>query len=353
MIRHFRCNFLIASCSAVLLAGCSGLATTPSDDSEIIPDDRIQASALPGWVTDTPDDKKMAYGVGSMEIYGNPDQALKRASDFARADLVSRLKVTVSAETSSTTSEYSLNGETSLQKSVSQAVSSRIPTVTLDEVEIRDTYVDNRYAYALASLDRVAATSRLQTQMQDIESQLQTMSQQPVSGTGKLERLQQQLPALTLFARHDKLAQQYALIAISRRTPQVSTEMQDFRRSILAAVKDLNVRLVLMDDGAKIMRGGLTETLTAQGLRLSTVGVPDLTFEVSAVLDSRQQEGNYYVFANARVNLRDPQGRVLSSFSDTSRGISGMQQTALHKASEALAQKLSGTLAETLTERLQ
>ena len=189
--------------------------------------------------------------------------------------------------------------------------------------------------------------------MQDIESQLQTMSQQPVSGTGKLERLQQQLPALTLFARHDKLAQQYALIAISRRTPQVSTEMQDFRRSILAAVKDLNVRLVLMDDGAKIMRGGLTETLTAQGLRLSTVGVPDLTFEVSAVLDSRQQEGNYYVFANARVNLRDPQGRVLSSFSDTSRGISGMQQTALHKASEALAQKLSGTLAETLTERLQ
>lgn len=338
----------LVSLSALLLSGCSHLGGT-----DVVPDDQLQSAALPDWVTLPPQKSNMVYGVGSVELYGSPDQALKRASDFARADLVSRLKVTVSGQTGSTINEYTLNGESRLEKNVSQAVSSRIPTVTLDEVVIRDTYIDNRYAYALAELDRGAAAARIKGQLQGIETELQTLATQPIGGEGKLERLQQQLPALTLFAQHDQLAEQYAFVATSRQRPQVSGDLKEFRKQILAAVKELQVRMVLLDDGAKIMRGGLTETLTAQGLRLNDSATPDLTFEVSANLDSRQQEGNYYVFANARVNLRDTNGKVLSSFSDTARGVSGLQQTALNKASETLAQKLSETLAATLTERLQ
>ena len=118
-------------------------------------------------------------------------------------------------------------------------------------------------------------------------------------------------------------------------------------------MKALDVRLVLLDDGARIMRGGLFETLTSQGLRLGESDNPDLSFEVSANLDSQQQNGNYYVFANARVNLRDSSGKVLSSFSDRARGVSGVQQNALNKASEKLAEQLSEELAATLTQRLR
>jgi len=53
------------------------------------------------------------------------------------------------------------------------------------------------------------------------------------------------------------------------------------------------------------------------------------------------------------VNLRDTNGKVLSSFSEKSRGVSGLQQNALNKASEALAEQLAQELAATLTERLQ
>jgi len=351
MTRPSLSSLLPLSISIALLSGCSTLTTT--SDTDVIPDNFVQGQSLPGWVTKPPQRANMAYGVGSMEVYGNPDAAIKRAADFARADLVSRLKVTVSGSNSSKITEFTNDGETRLQKSISQAVSSKIPTVTLDELVIADTFVDDRYAYVLAELDRAAAASRIKAQLASVESELSLRQATAITGTGKLERLQQQLPALTLFAQHDQLAEQYAFVDTSRQQPQAPQDLRDYRQSILNALKDLDVKLVLMDDGARIMRGGLFETLTQQGLRLSADGVPDITFEVSANLDSQQREGNYYVFANARVNLRDTNGKVLSSFSEKSRGVSGLQQNALNKASEALAEQLAQELAATLTERLQ
>jgi len=341
---------LLLAITGIGLSACSPVPTQPTTD--IVPDQQIQASAVPRWVTQPPQRQDMAYGVGSMEIYGNPDQAIKRASEFARADLISQLKVTVSAETRSQIDEFSRDGDSRLQKSVRQAVSSRIPTVTLDELKITDTYVDERYAYALASLDRAAATARLTHQLAQLEQQLTEQSQAPVGTGSKLSQLQAQLPALTLFAEHDQLSEQVALIAIDRQRPHVSAELQAYRQQILASLKALNVRVTLLDDGARIMRGGLYETLTAQGLNLTDNAEPDLSFDVSANLDSQQQDGNFYVFANARVNIRDDQGKVISSFAESARGISGLQQNALNKASEALAEKLADELASTLTERL-
>ena len=351
MNKHLRHTLLPLSLAVTLLSGCSALYE--KGDQDVVPDSVTQAQSLPGWVTKPPADNAKAYGVGSMEVYGNPDQALKRASDFARADLVSRLKVTISATNSSRINEFTSDGETRLQKSVSQAVSSTIPTVTLDEVIIRDTYVDDKYAYALAELDRVAAANRITAQLRDVEQELNQLRTSEVTGTGKLERLQQQLPALSLFAQHDQLAEQHAFVATSRTQPRVPQDLRDYRTGILADLKDLDVRLTLLDDGARIMRGGLYETLTNQGLKLGDSTEPDLTFEVSANLDSQRQDGNYYVFANARVNLRDSSGRVLSSFSDTARGVSGIQKNALNKASEKLAEQLSAELANTLTQRLR
>ena len=81
-----------------MLASCSSLLKTEPD---VTPEETIVASSQPSWITSPPQKANMAYGVGSMEVYGAPDQALKRASDFARADLVSRLKVTISSSNSS------------------------------------------------------------------------------------------------------------------------------------------------------------------------------------------------------------------------------------------------------------
>jgi hypothetical protein len=350
MTQKFIPTLLALSISGVMLSGCSSMFKS---DTEVVPEDRVLTNSQPSWVTAPPQRANVAYGVGSMEVYGSPDQALKRASDFARADLVSRLKVTISGTNSSSINEYSFNGETRLQKNISQVVSSKIPTVTLDELVIEETFVDDKYAYALAKLDRAAAAARLSQQIAATETELRSMASTEISGETKLARLQQQLPAMGVFAQRDQLAEQYAFIDTSRIGPSLPNDLKAYRQDILASLKELQVNLVLLDDGAKIMRGGLAEAFTAQGLRLGNNSNTDLTFEVSATLDSQKSSGNVYVFANARVNLRDTDGKILSSFAKKARGVSGLQQNALNKASEKLAQLLSDELAATLTERLQ
>lgn len=334
---------------AGLLSGC---ATTGKDDS-VVPDSYVQADSYPEWVTNPPKRAGQVYGVGSMEVYGNPDQALKRASELARADLISQLRVTIASDTSSVIDEYSLNGETSLQKSLRQAVSSRTEEVTFDELIIADTYVDNSYAYALAELDRAATSARLRADMASLESDLSRIRQQPLSGTTRLQRLQQQLPALDLFAQYDRLASQYALVSESHRTPQPADDLRKYRRDIMQDLKDLNVKLVLQDNDARALSSSLTQALTEQGLRISSQGTPDLIFDVAASLDEQRQDGNFYVFANTSVTIKDGTGQRLSAFSGKARGVSGLQQSARDKAAEKLADIIAEELSASLAQRLQ
>ena len=342
--------YMALAVSGLMLNGC---ATNKSDIS-IVPDDHIQASSLPAWTTQPPQRSGMAYGIGSMDIHGNPTQAVQRAGELARADLVSQLKVTVTGQNTNDTTEFRLNGESSrVQQTLSQVVKSQIPKAELDEVAIVKTYVDDKYAYALAELDRLAAAARIKQQISDVEVKLNTMAATPLADGSRLEQLQQRLPALTEFAKRAQLADQYALISPERRRPALNAGLAAYRDAILNALKELQVHLVLLDDGAKIMRGGLIEALTAQGLRLNDSADADLTFEVSAQLDTREQEGNQYVFANSRVILRDDQGKVISTFSKQAKGVSGIKQLALQKASEKVADLLADELAQSLVTRLR
>src|SRR5690606_25775778 len=81
--------------SATLLAGCLPQYAKPQQDSANARDERAMT---PDWITQLPQRNGMAYGVGSMEIYGSVTDAIKRAGDLARVDLVSQLRVTVSGD---------------------------------------------------------------------------------------------------------------------------------------------------------------------------------------------------------------------------------------------------------------
>lgn len=336
-------------------AALTGCVTTPDKGGSVVPDSYVQTNSYPQWVTSPPKAGGRVYGVGSMEVYGNPDQALKRASELARADLISQLRVTVASDTSSVVDEYSLNGETSLQKSLRQAVSSRTPEVTLDELVIADTYVDNNYAYALAELDRSATAARLAADMASVEADISGMESQPLTGSTPLQRLQQQLPALDLFAQYDKLADQYALVSESHRRPQLDDNLRRYRTGIMQDIRELKVQLVLLDKDARTLSPGLIQALTEQGFRISSTpsGVPDLIFEVAASLDEQKQDGNYYVFANASIRLKDGAGQLLSAFSGKGRGVSGLPKAAEDKAAAKLADIIAEELSASLAQRLQ
>lgn len=332
---------------ASLMSGCA------SASDKVVPSDHIQASSLPGWVTQPPKSSNKVYGVGSAEVYGPPDQALKRAVEFARADLVSQLRVTVSSSSTSDINEYSLNGATQLQKNVRQKVASQIPKTQLDDAIVADSFVDDKYAYALVELNRVIAAQRIEEKIDQVRVKIEQAATAPETGSDPLSKLKQQLPALTLFAEFDQLANEFELFSLSRTRPQLAPNLLQYRQSIYSNLEQLKVKLTLLDSGAKAMANGLQQALTAQGLTLSEGGHFDLNVEVMANTTTRFEQKNYYVFGNTNIVLRDGAGKILSTFNKTARGVSGIEQTAIEKTSVNLAKALSEELANTLTERLQ
>ena len=70
---------------------------------------------------------------------GNPQAAVARATELARVDLVSQLRVTVTGDFSSLQTMKSGTGQESEVRSISNGVRSQVPTVELNEVKVSDT----------------------------------------------------------------------------------------------------------------------------------------------------------------------------------------------------------------------
>ena len=335
-----------ACMSLLLLVGCSSKAVSPTA--------KKAAQKTPYWVTQPPQHSGTAYGIGSMELYGNPADAIKRAAELAKVDLVAQLKVTVEGNFSHSISESSgTNQSTQIQQSVSNHVRSQTPAAELDEVQISETWVDEKLAYVLVELDRHQAAARLRRDIADIDAELTAIAQLQPQGS-QLQQLQPLLPALTLFAQRDNLSERVALVSTERRGAPLSEDLKALQNTIYKKIDALVVALEFTNEDAKQMEGSLLEALTAQGLRIQkNQAAADLIFTVSADKTQKQQGGNYYAFVNTQVVIKDSQQRVLNAFSKEAKGVSGMSAMAQRKAAVETANIITNELAVTLADKLR
>lgn len=304
----------------------------------------------PAWVTQPPQQAGMAYGVASMEIYGNPQAAIARATELARVDLISQLQVTVTGDFSSLQTMKSGTGQASeVRNSISNYVRSQVPTVELNEVRVSDTFVDGRIAYVLVELDRNKEAARLQQKISDLELRLLDLAGKPSAGS-TLQQLQPLLPALKLLAEREQLVERLAFVSVSRQSFPALNDVQALQERIYALIDQLVVTVQYEDEGAQELKASLLEALTAQGLRVQDSHRADLSFKLSATLSSKIQGGSHYVFADTRVTILDGNNRVLSSFNKQAKGVSGIalkaRQTAAHNAAKAIADELAVTLVD-------
>lgn len=333
--------------SGLTLAGCA------SHSSKSSPVQTVKHSSQPDWVTQPPQQNGMAYGIGSMEIYGDEAAAVKRAAELARVDLVSQLKVTVSGDFSNDTTEYSSTGkQTEVVRTVRNYVRSQVPEVELDDVAIADTYVNGKYAYVLVELDRVQAAARLRRSVMDTEQQIQDIAALTPQGT-RLQQLQPLLPALKLFGLRDRQSERLALVSMDRRGAQMSAELRAVQDDIYRRIDQLQVNLAVTNAGGREIEGGVLEALTEQGLRISNDSNADLRFDLSATLSDKVSSGNHYAFIDSRLTIRDQSGRVLSSFSKQAKGVSGLKYVARQKAARQVGALMADELAATLVDKLR
>ncbi|MAX99667.1 MAG: hypothetical protein CMI08_10795 [Oceanospirillaceae bacterium] len=340
--------------SAVLLLVAGACLTTgcATQQSKASVQDKAQQAMRPDWITQPPQQSGMAYGVGSMEIYGDQAAAVKRAAELARVDLVSQLKVTVTGDFSSSTTETSGTGRASeVQRSVTNYARSQVPEAELDEVVQSDSYVDGTYAYVLVELNRSQAAARLRRDVDSIDEQIMDIAAQSRGGE-PLQQLTPLLPAVKLFAQRERLSERLALVSMNRQGAVMSAELRALQRDIYDRIGALRVSVVAQDSDSEAMRGPMIEALTDQGMKIQSGGSYDLEFQITADQTSKQQSGNYYAFLDCRVTIVDNQGRALSSFSQQAKGVSGLKKVALQKAVQSAGSMMAAELAATLVDDL-
>jgi hypothetical protein len=332
------------------LTACAGNA--PKQSAEARRADTQAHFDTPDWVNNPPQRSGFAYGTGSGDFWGDMADAARRAGDAARVNLVSQLRVTVSSDFSSIIQERKATGkQTELVQTVQNTIRSKVPTVELDEVKVTETFFEKKFVYALAELDRVKAASRLRAQIKSLGEQVIAINTRPRSGT-TLQKLRVVLPALTLFAQRDRLADQLSLVGTLRQRPVLSDELQQIEDTIYGLFNQLQVRISMTDAGAQEIAAGVMEALTEQGMRISDRGVYDLMIQVSANLRSVEKNGAHFVFADSRVTIKDANDRTLSTFSKQAKGVSGYARLAQAKAERSVAKVLAAELASALVDKI-
>merc|ERR1711879_357827 len=294
-----------------------------------------------------------------MGVLADPAAAIRRATELGRIDLLSQLRVTVSGDFSSTTTETSGTGKlTTVQKNVRNHVRSQVAPVELEDAVLSDSALANGFAYALVELDRTAAAARFRRLISAVDTELDDFAalteRANVSQQAPLDALRSLLPALDVFARREALASQLELVSQNHQSPALSPEHRALQQQIFQRLDQLRVVLNPLNDSAVAMSGDVLEALTEQGLNISDRGnAADLVMDLSTELSDKKQGGRVYVFATSRLTIRDAEGRALSSLSQTARGVSGLPDLARQKAAAAVAGLLGEELAATLVDKLR
>ena len=338
-------NYLSIALLAFGLAACKSSPSKPSSGLK-------ETFDVPEWVTNTPEQQGMAFGTGSADVWGDKSDAIRRAGEAARVNLVSQLRVTISGDSSSDIEERKATGqETQLVQTMRNTIRSSVPPVELDEVKITESHIEGKYAYALAALDRQQAAARIRGQIGSLEEEIIAIDNRPREGD-TLEQVRVLLPALQLFAQRGRLADQFALVSMQRKKPALTEELASIQRSIYSLFDKLQIRITMKDSGAQEIAAGVIEALTEQGMRINDQGEYDLMVEVSVVLRPLAKDGLHYVFADSRVTIKDNNSRTLSTFSRQAKGTSGHAELAQAKAEKDVASMLAAELANALVDRI-
>jgi len=140
----------------------------------------VQASAVkPAWISVLPSQPGRVYGLGVAALAGNDAQALRQASDNGRADVISRLRANIKADTQITTT-YQESRATGAAATGTRTQTAQVGTevkaqaTDLPGLVVEETFLDRpgRSSYALAYLDLDIAQRELQTRLDTLKADL-------------------------------------------------------------------------------------------------------------------------------------------------------------------------------------
>ncbi|MGB1092083.1 MAG: hypothetical protein ACPGYX_08160, partial [Oceanobacter sp.] len=207
--------------------------------------------------------------------------------------------------------------------------------------------------YALASLDKTLAKQTLYREMDDLDEKLDRIATNQIETGSTLEQLGQLIPVAALIRQRQLLVERLALLSPAGPIPAVSDDHLALNDRLNQLLDSIVCSVNPVTDHAVSITPFLIQSLTKQGIRVGGDQKPDLVFNINSQGSDKQQNSRYYHLITANVQLAAGDGRVLDSFTETAKGVSGVQEMAWQKGAVNLAEEISNHLASTLTESLK
>jgi hypothetical protein len=250
------------------------------------------ATPRPTWVETLPEAPGRLYALGTADLGGNAGQAITRASDRARLEVVSRLRASVQGRTSvmTRTSELQGQGGKALgygERRVQDDVSVTARAEDLPGLVVERTFADPQggTAYALAYLDLAQAGTALASRLANLqEARARVPEELTRQARWRLRRIKGDL---------DRLDESITLLSLTGTGLNLRMALQQERNLLEARLSDLAKATLPPVDFSKIAMGFRSNVDLPQGIEgylAAQIGVcglihrdlgPDLLLELT------------------------------------------------------------------------
>ena len=356
--------FLLVLCLMVLFA-CGGGHTRDASHADSLDTTDKQSgktqekkgSTLPDWIKSPPRQPGVVYGVGSAKIYTNDtSNALQNAKERSRVELVKKLRVKVSGETTASFSRTIKDEKVSkLTRSVVNEARSSVEEVELSGIEfIRTEVVKSQdQVYVLSRLDTEKAAAKIKTRIQRLDNRLKKFdSTRQKAGKNKLQRLQELLPVLTLLEKRAKLVEKLNMLNIDSAEPAMLDWHRELQDRILNLLEDITIGLKPQGKRTGDLNSVLMQSLLEKGVNVRNSANGDLILQYRTDMRTVHRDGTYFVFAEGSASLLNSEQDVVAKFKARIKGASVEKGLARDRALSKLANKLGENIARSLLQKL-
>lgn len=328
--------FLVTAAAAFLLTGCMSSSLTspkaaPTDNG---------SDSIPSWVYSPPQLGGYVYGVGMASIYSTPAEAMQRAQENSRVELIKQLRVKVAGETEASVKREIDQGKSKITRTVFNYAKSSIEETELPGIKVINTAVSrkDKQAFALAELNRAEAEMDITDRLEAVENQIDIIANKPLTGN-KVKDIKKLIPALKLIEKRNKLASDLKLVS-NMSDESLEKEKHIKLRSKIAELIDSLVIVIKPGSSGENLSSGIRKALSNQGVRVRMSGGGDLYLKFSASLNTVFKNGVYFTFATGQASVMDKNNDIVSEFSTKVKDGSGDKNLSVKRAVEKLADEL-------------
>lgn len=331
------CLFFTAGCVA------SGGGTPQKTSSDSF------GEGVPSWVSSPPNMPGYVYGIGVASIYATPAEAMVRAKENARLELLKQLKVSVSGETSASVRRDIVQGSSKITRTVFNYAKSSVKEAEIPGIKIIKTSVSrkDKQVFALAELNKSMAEMDLSETLENLDKQIKRISV-PRSQSSKIRKIKILLPGLKLIEKRKKIAEDLNLVSDMDNVELEKKEHTSLKHEVADLLDSMVIVIRPVSYSDKTLASGIRKSLSDQGVRVRMDGVGDLYLRFSSSLNTVYKNGVYFTFASGQASIMNKGNDIVSEFSTKVKSGSGDRVLSNKRAVEKLALKLGNEIAKGL-----